>query len=99
VGRGKREKEEDLNQFVVFFVSDSASARVVEFGLPKNTDTTKCEQQTVYGRHAGGRRVCVRLTIVNPMITQLGRFTAEVTRVAAEVGTDGKSAARPQSGA
>ena len=33
--------------------------------------------------------------IVNTMIQQLGVFTAEVTRVAREVGTDGKLAARP----
>ena len=35
-------------------------------------------------------------TIVNTMIQQLGVFTAEVTRVAREVGTDGKLGGRAQ---
>ena len=33
--------------------------------------------------------------VVNEMITQMGVFTSEVTRVAREVGTEGKLAARP----
>ncbi len=35
-------------------------------------------------------------TIVNTMIQQLGVFTAEVTRVAREVGTDGKLGGQAQ---
>ena len=36
-------------------------------------------------------------TIVNSMIKQLGVFTSEVTRVAREVGTDGKLGDKPKS--
>ena len=46
------------------------------------------------GRSKGSS--CARPTIVNTMIQQLGVFTAEVTRVAREVGTEGKLGGQAQ---
>jgi CheY-like chemotaxis protein len=58
-------------------------------------DLTQTVQLDVEGRQLEGEFLR-SATIVNTMIQQLGVFTAEVTRVAREVGTDGKLGGQAQ---
>ncbi len=62
-------------------------ARVI--GAVARGDLSQTLPLEVEGRHLQGDVLCTAKT-VNAMVEQLGAFTAEVTRVAREVGTEGK---------
>ena len=71
----------------------SADARSHARGCRRGTGRPAANRETRRRRPPAGRREFLQsATIVNTMIKQLSVFTSEVTRVAREVGTEGKLA-------
>src|SRR5688572_15979599 len=82
------QKIEDINSLIDHLVYPTAeAARVI--GAAAQGDLSKTMALDVDGRPLEGEFLRTAKTI-NRMVEQLGNFSAEVTRVAREVGTEGK---------
>src|SRR5688572_21423842 len=82
------QKVEDINSLIDHLVYPTAeAARVI--GAVAQGDLSKTMALDVDGRPLEGEFLRTAKTI-NKMVEQLGNFSAEVTRVAREVGTEGK---------